>query len=280
MVVHECDRKGLDKFYTNERASTTFLSFLQRSLNLDSFENIVEPSAGAGALLKLLPKRAVGVDIAPEFEGIIKSDFFDYTYPEGSTITVGNPPFGNRSSLAIEFFKHAAKSSDAIAFIIPVTWEKFSIQKRLPEGWALIASERLPEDSFEFGGKPYKVRCCMQVWVRSTGSVSDRVRSQRIEQAPPISHNDFYFTTKDSADFFVIGAAVHNIINVEDVKPNNRGYYIKSNIDVETLKHRLRSIKWSDYGSGVAGGGVTWYNKGDIIDIYARIYEDKIKEMP
>lgn len=159
--------KELDKFYTNKSASKRFLEMINSRIKLDKYDNIIEPSAGAGAILRLLPKHAIGVDIEPEADGIIKSDFFDYEYPEGKSITIGNPPFGNRSKLAVEFFKHASKYSSAIAFIVPVTWEKFSIHRQLPEGWHLIHNERLPEDSFELEGKPYRVRCTMQLWVDS-----------------------------------------------------------------------------------------------------------------
>ncbi|MGL5958438.1 MAG: hypothetical protein ACRCZZ_07610 [Phocaeicola sp.] len=162
--------KSLDKFYTKEEAAVSFIEFVKKYVDLSDFENIIEPSAGAGAILKHLPVKALGVDLEPEDNGafdIIKSDFFDFEYPKGKTITIGNPPFGNRSKLAIEFFNKATLHSDVVAFIVPVTWEKFSIHKQLTKDWALIATERLPEESFELDGKPYRVRCCMQVWLKN-----------------------------------------------------------------------------------------------------------------
>lgn len=192
--------KNLDKFYTNYLAACTFIDWVRTFVDLDSFDNIIEPSAGAGALLNHLPARTMRIDLMPERDDITQCDFFDFQYPLGKNITVGNPPFGSRSKLAIEFFKKAAEHSEAIAFIIPVTWEKYSIHKQLPEGWALVGSERLPEMSFELDGKPYRVRCCMQMWIKQVDTC------HRINQAPRTSHPDFdmwqYNNTPESLKVF------------------------------------------------------------------------------
>lgn len=183
--------KALDKFYTSDVAARTFIEYIQKYIKFSDYDNIIEPSAGAGALLNQLPSNTIGVDLMPERDDIIASDFFDYVYPVGKNITVGNPPFGSRSKLAVEFFKHAAKSSDAIAFIIPVTWEKFSIHKQLPLGWSLVGNERLPEASFELDGKPYRVRCTMQVWVKQD------IQALRKTKKEPGTHPDFSFIHSD-----------------------------------------------------------------------------------
>lgn len=235
--------KALDKFYTSDVAARTFISYVQKFVDLSTFDNIIEPSAGAGALLKHLPEKTIGVDLMPEDGGslgIIKSDFFDYEYPVSSdgspirNITIGNPPFGSRSKLAIEFFKHAAKSSDVIAFIIPVTWEKFSIHKQLPLGWALVGNERLPEASFELDGKPYRVRCTMQVWVKSD-SPSIRLTSQ------PTGANEFFdFVSKDDCEF-AIRQAYPKTVAKEDIDGQSH-YFIKPK--VAGVREVFDSFNW------------------------------------
>lgn len=165
--------KELDKFYTVQEVSDTFVQDIQNIVGLD-YDYVIEPSAGSGSILrplKAIHNNVIGIDLVPETEGVLEMDFFDYEYPLPSSsnkiATVGNPPFGKRSKLAIDFFKKASLHSDMIAFIIPVTWEKYSIHKQLPEGWHLIFSERLPEDSFTLEGKSYRVRCCKQIWVNT-----------------------------------------------------------------------------------------------------------------
>lgn len=165
MAIELNTAKELDKFYTSPEASETFYNNVCSVIDLTTFDNIVEPSCGSGALLKNLPEETIALDLFPEMDGVIQQDFFDFQYPEGKTLTYMNPPFGKRSKLAIDFFNKAAEHSTAIACIIPVTWEKYSIQNRLKKGWALVFSERLPEKSFVLEGKPYSVRCVQQVWV-------------------------------------------------------------------------------------------------------------------
>ena len=84
----------------------------------------IEPSAGDGAFLKKLPiDRRIGVDIEPRYEGIIESDFLEWEPENGKYIAVGNPPFGYRGDLAVEFINHASKFSDIVAFILPQYFE-------------------------------------------------------------------------------------------------------------------------------------------------------------
>lgn len=69
-------------------------------MNIDDNVTYLEPSAGAGAFLNFLPKY-IALDIAPENENILKQDYLDYTNDKNDFITIGNPPFGKRSLLAI-----------------------------------------------------------------------------------------------------------------------------------------------------------------------------------
>ncbi|MGL4755241.1 MAG: hypothetical protein ACRCXB_23015 [Aeromonadaceae bacterium] len=187
--------RSLDKFYTNQAASRRFIELVRHHVDLSRFDLIVEPSAGAGALLSHMPEGVpvIALDIAPEATGIRQADFLQWQ-PDPLTLPVaviGNPPFGPRSKLALDFFKHAATFADVIAFIVPVTWENFSIHKQIPPGWGLISSERLPGESFEFMGQPFPARCCIQVW--------------RLQECPglrklakePDTHPDFDFVAHD-----------------------------------------------------------------------------------
>lgn len=254
--------RNLDKFYTSDTAAKTFIEYVQSFIDLSEFDNIIEPSAGAGALLNHLPSHTIGVDLMPERDDIIASDFFDFTYPTGRNITIGNPPFGNRSKLAIEFFKHAAVSSEVIAFIIPVTWEKFSIHKQLPLGWALIATERLPEVSFELDGRPYKVRCCMQVWVKSDSS------STRKTSPEPGTHPDFLIKHGYNSDatFVIRGVRpkVSNEVDVFDrIDPTTRYYSVQPL--TEGVREVFDRVDWSKHWQGVSMPTVSI---PDCIEIY------------
>ena len=172
-IKEEYTSRERDKFYTLPEASEGFIEDIKGIVRLGYYDNIIEPSAGSGALLRLLPSGSIGIDIDPEAKGIVKCDFFDYEFPVGKTIIIGNPPFGKSSKLAIEFFNRCAEYADVICFIVPCTWNKFSIQRRLDERFHLILSEKLPEESFTLNGKPHRVRCSKQIWIRGDLNNSD-----------------------------------------------------------------------------------------------------------
>ncbi|MGL4948509.1 MAG: hypothetical protein ACRC42_03960 [Mycoplasma sp.] len=181
-----------DKFYTSPEAANAFVKLIKKHVNLDSFDNIIEPSAGNGALLKVLPARTIGVDLYPEAEGIIEHDFLTWQPPAGKSCLISNPPFGSHSELAIKFFVRASEYCDTIAMIIPNTWETFKIQKQLPSGWGLVANERLPKNSFLLEGKKHNVNCSLQIWKKQEDA------GLRMLEEPPKEHEDFIFVGPNS----------------------------------------------------------------------------------
>lgn len=180
---------NLDKFYTQPQAAETCYKFL---INL--YPNVVnktflEPSAGCGNFLSYL-KNYIALDIKPEADNIIQQDFLSWTTDQLNLITIGNPPFGSRSKLAIDFFNHAAKYSDIIAFVVPVSFMKWSVQKELDSNFALIDFFYLPEESFTSDGNPYSIRTVFQVWVKNNSEYDKKI-NKRLKAQPPIKHDDF-----------------------------------------------------------------------------------------
>jgi hypothetical protein len=162
--------RELDQFYTNPVYAQSFYDIIKTTLDLESADILLEPSAGSGSFYNIMDsKKRVGLDLEPKSAGIIQQDFFTWTPdPASKVITIGNPPFGKNSSLAVKFFNHAATFSDAIAFIIPRTFRKTSIINRLSRDFHLVYDSTSPENSFIFNNKPYDVWCCAQIWVRKT----------------------------------------------------------------------------------------------------------------
>lgn len=176
---------SLDKFYTKFNIAAQCYEFLCKHYPSIEEEMFLEPSAGAGAFLPFL-KHYEAYDIMPEGENIAQADFFKLQLSRQDYITIGNPPFGKRSKLAIEFFNHAAKFSKIIAFIVPVSFMKWGVQKDLDSNFSLIDYFFLPTNSFTDKGKDFSIRCVFQIWER--GAV---VKNLRILKAPPTSHKDF-----------------------------------------------------------------------------------------
>ena len=180
---------GLDKFYTQEHVAKQCFEFLHSQLNISENAIYLEPSAGAGSFINLL-SHYIALDIAPEDDRIKKQDYLKYEVDKENFITIGNPPFGNRSKLAIDFFNKAATMSDVIAFILPVYFMKLSIKKNLSSNFALYNYLYLEPESFTSNGKPYSVRTVFQIWVKK-GSQYDNGINLRLTKQPPISHEDF-----------------------------------------------------------------------------------------
>ncbi len=68
---------------------------------------------------------------------IIGCDIVPQNY-DADLLVVTSDGFGKRSKLAINFFNHAAKYSEIIAFIVPVSFMKWSVQKELSSDFHLL----------------------------------------------------------------------------------------------------------------------------------------------
>jgi len=80
-AVPDNSRK-LDQFYTDPVYAQQFLTTISNLVDLDQFDHLLEPSAGTGSFYNLLDtKRRIGLDLEPKAQGIIQTDFFDWTPP-------------------------------------------------------------------------------------------------------------------------------------------------------------------------------------------------------
>ena len=164
----------LDQFYTKSDVAKHWVSVVDSLYGFDNFDKILEPSAGAGSIYNLLPENRIGIDIDPKVPDVIQEDFlkwYPYMYnplsgDRPNFLTIGNPPFGKRSKLALQFFYHASLFSDVICFIVPRNWMLYEIQKQLPPDFGLYHQTVLHDNSFTLDGEDYPVRCVAQCWSR------------------------------------------------------------------------------------------------------------------
>ena len=180
---------NLDKFYTQPQIAKQCYDFLINIFPQVQEKTFLEPSAGCGNFLNYL-SNYIALDIKPEDNRIIQQDFLKWNTEKEHFITIGNPPFGSRSKLAIEFFNYATKFSDIIAFIVPVSFMKWSVQKELSKDFSLVDYFYLPEESFTSNGEPYSIRTVFQVWVKNKSEYDIGINKRLIKQ-PPIKHEDF-----------------------------------------------------------------------------------------
>ena len=196
-------RTYLDKFYTNQDIVDQILTHL----DLNKYDLIVDPSAGDGAFSNCLPN-CKAYDISPGTSKhkvpIQKADFLklpDDTFPSNKKIlAIGNPPFGQQCSLAVKFFKKCARFADDIAFILPKSFRKQSIQDRLPLNFHLKLELDIPNDSFTINNNPHSVPCIFQLWSKNNDL---RQKSKTIEP------KNFEFTTPKNANVSIARVGIN-----------------------------------------------------------------------
>ena len=177
-LERKCLMLPRDQFYTKKSIAKDCFSFfienIKRLLNKNPDDLFfIEPSAGEGSFFDELPvDKRMGIDIKPKHPRIILRDFLTWNYKpffhkRQDTVVIGNPPFGKRAQMAIQFFNRAAVVADIIAFILPAVFRKYRIHKLLNEEFAWIASLDLPRKAF-YTEKldDYEVNTEFQIWTR------------------------------------------------------------------------------------------------------------------
>jgi hypothetical protein len=211
-------------------------------------------------------------------------NFFDFT-PEDITkqiLVIGNPPFGKCSSLAVKFFNHSANWAQTIAFIIPRTFRKVSIQNRLNQSFHLEYDVDIPNKPCSFT-PTMNVKCCFQIWRKSNNlrniilfpeSHADWIfmklgpKDERNQPTPPIG-----------ADFAIrayggkCGCIQSNLL--EDLRPKS-WHWIKSNIDISDLKKRFESLDYSDSNNTARQNSI---GKKELIQLYVKKVNSELKQL-
>lgn len=209
----------LDKYYTKLAvARQCYLEFRQilYTSGSQTFNYVfVEPSAGEGIFLDVVDGHKLGFDIAPANQrlDIMKADFlninvYDFLpqYYARDVAFIGNPPFGTKAQLAIQFINHALKQGKIVGFIVPIQFRRWSGQSKVNSEAKLIADIELPENAFHFMGKDYKLRCSFQVWVHKDDPSFSMFENLRMRKKPSFKHQDFlmyqYNRTDNTKKYF------------------------------------------------------------------------------
>lgn len=115
-----------------------------------------------------MDKPFLAYDIEPEDSRIIKQNYLDLSleYKKGRCI-IGNPPYGSRMNLVIQFYKKSIDLGDYIAFILPISQLNNNIKMY---EFDLIYSENL-------GIKEYSdrnIHCCLNIYRRNPNGLNKK----------------------------------------------------------------------------------------------------------
>lgn len=286
--MNKVKAEALDKYYTKSEIAKQCFEQLKTYLNTRNDLNsivLVEPSAGNGRFYDVMTGNKVGLDIAPERADIIKSDFLSGTINEychkskqHDFIFLGNPPFGKKSKLAIDFVNTSLDCGKVVGFIVPIQFRKWSVQSKIQPAAKLVLDITLPEASFTLLDKDYKLRCCFQIWALEDTTSNDL----RMPQKPTTKHQDFvmyqYNRTEEAKKYFDYSwdfavprqgylDYTYKAYSKYECNEKQQWIFFKANTQEALAKlHNLDFVKLSHKNTGLPGFGMA-----DVIEEYNKL---------
>lgn len=289
--------KSLDQFFTTKEMADqcldSMLPFLERMGYDMDFLSFLEPSAGGGSFMDAVSDKGYqifGSDIDPQRDDVLYADFLKTDVrtvfslpPKDDLIVIGNPPFGKRSALALEFIQKSFDYSDTVAFILPIQFMKFLTMKNIDKEAKLIINDIIDPHSFTFEGKPYSVRCVFQVWTKKMIS-HKQIHDYRTYVAPPTKHEDFemfIYNCVPSAlwmfdhdwNFAVYRQGWGDFIPLEkkdNIQLDTKKQWMFFKSDDSTVLNNLQKINFNKLGE--KNTSVKGFGKADVIEEYNRLY--------
>ena len=167
-------KTGTEQFYTPRDLACSLAGEVRNYLEDFAEQRFLEPACGNGsfvaALRDLGATDVTSIDKYPLIPDATEVDYLDYLPPGTNYVTVTNPPFGRNNSLSIPFFNHAASHSKLIAFLVPRSWRKWSVQNRLDANFHLVSDQDVFVSYEDSDGNPLakrnELRTCFQIWER------------------------------------------------------------------------------------------------------------------
>lgn len=260
------------------------------SEGFDSYR-LIEPSVGLGSFVETSGypvKQWQLYELDPTLKSPYKEEttFGDYleqriTYQPHS-LTIGNPPFGKRSKLAIDFINHSAEHSDIIAFILPIQFNKYLTQRRLRKDLELIHVEPLTDDAFMDRDKADLNLLRTSFYIFVQGIWKGYFKDLRIRQAPPTGHPDFklyqYNRTKEAEkyfdydwDFAVLrqGYGDYETLYIKDDVLDRKKQYLFIKANNEEVLSQLKQIDFNTLSQ--KNTIIPGFGKADVVEAYERM---------
>lgn len=250
-----------DQFFTPENVVKECWKTFCRIVDVDlSLYTFIEPSAGDGSFMKVLPENSIGMDIEPLSDGILKGDYLLWK-PEDlykKYIVFGNPPFGLRGHLALNFINHSYEFADYVCFILPQLFEsdgKGSPRKRV-KGYNLIHSENLSAMFYNPESEEIKVNGVFQIWSKYTTNTDYQIKTYLHKDMKIYSLSDggTVASTRNKdmigkCDVYIpstcFGKEKMRLYSSFDELPGKKGYGVVFLKDKTVMMKKAKEIDWS-----------------------------------
>ena len=251
-----------DQFFTPKELAEKCWNTFREVVDIDIDDyTFIEPSAGDGSFLHVLPEGSLAFDIEPRAPGIQQQDYLTYVPPKDTTkkyIVFGNPPFGLRGHLALNFINHSHSFADYVCFILPQLFEsdgKGSPRKRV-KGYNLIHSETLSAMFYNPDNTQVKVNGVFQIWSKHTHNEEYTIKKNDTSTMKVYSLSDggTVATTRNKnmigkCDIYLpstcFGKENMTVYDSFDDLPGKKGYGIVFFKDKQAMKHKAKNIDWS-----------------------------------
>ena len=255
--------KEKDQFFTPiKTAKSCYDIFLKKMKELEVDETIytyLEPSAGDGSFIKVLPKeRIIGLDIEPRYEGIIKQDYFEWKADSNKKyIVFGNPPFGLRGHMALKFINHS-KFADFVCFILPQLFESDGkgVPRKRVAHFNLIHSVKIDSCFYDPENKKTNINVIFQIWAKNytndefilNDNNNDNIKVYSLSDGgtPSSTRNKDML---DNCDVYLpstcFGKENMRCYDSFNELPNKKGYGIVFLKNKDELQDKFKNIDWS-----------------------------------
>lgn len=239
-----------DKFYTNVKVAQKCIGDILEHVSGPNNYVWLEPSAGTGAFYNNIPIpfEKIGLDTEPYAAGIQKMDFHDWSpNPEKKYVVLGNPPFGRQSSQAKAFIKKSCLFANIIAFILPKSFTKPSMNNAFAKNFHLIHCVELDKKSFILNETAYDVPCVFQIWQKQT-------RERSIEtKIPPIGFEYVKNTSTHELVIRRVGALAGKSYKNDGTKYNSQSHHFIKLTTPDICDTLIKKINQHTFPSNTVG---------------------------
>ncbi|MBX9636949.1 MAG: hypothetical protein K2Q45_05300 [Nitrosomonas sp.] len=246
--------------------------FIEICPNLQNDVIWIEPSVGGGSFVRALQKTigqdvsVITIDTNPDTVAMYHTNFLHWETPnKGNIKCVGNPPFGKNSSIAIQFVNHSAKFASLIGFILPNSFNKPSIIKRIDRHLHIIYSQILDGECFTFDNKSVSVPCSFYVFEKR-----DVLRLDP-EPLPTKSFLVSFLSDAEGATFMVqrvgqrAGRVFWDTKEMEQRGISKNFYFVKIKDVTEEQRHILKDISMEVAKERLNTSGMPSLSKGEVV---------------
>lgn len=255
--------KEKDQFFTPVETAKTcfelFCSIIKKYGDDSTQYTYIEPSAGDGSFLHVLPSSTIAMDIEPRHPSIIEQDYLDWKpISQGKYAVFGNPPFGLRGHMALKFINHSYSFADYVAFILPQLFESDGkgVPRKRVEGYHLIFSTKIATDFYEPDGRSIKINTIFQIWSKYHTNESYDIKNYSEETMKIYSMSDggTVSTTRNknmigNCDVYIpstcFGKENMKCYRQFEDLPGKKGYGIVFHENKEKQLEKMYSTDWS-----------------------------------